>query len=328
MSPLQLYDPKNTAPASDGLVGRSTATPATVSTTQDRLWQQAMHQAQQSGFADWFAGPGPTNETSPVSDGPPVNPRVSMRAHAFRWTQEDTGASPESTLVHPADPGAVGGQDSSAAGLAAASPPLEAKLDAPATLARSGPTVQQTQGNGTDVAVDRIMDVGTALMRDFARVGVAVSVSVATAPEPAQAVSSASNANRWSALELAEEPPSEPSHGDAAPDTADAEPSPAARRSTAPQAANENDPVRVHAEWSAAGVRVWLGAEAGALSAAHELAGQLQGWLANHGERLLGLICNGRAMTLPRSTPPHSSATDVDAEAPSLPIYPPIQEVP
>jgi hypothetical protein len=65
----------------------------------------------------------------------------------------------------------------------------------------------------------------------------------------------------------------------------------------------EQSPIRVHADWSAEGVRLWLGIDAGALDSLHPVAEQLRRWLAGQGHRLLALHCNGRLLAqLPRSS--------------------------
>jgi hypothetical protein len=54
------------------------------------------------------------------------------------------------------------------------------------------------------------------------------------------------------------------------------------------------EPLRVHAEWSEVGVRVWIGADPQVLADLAELMRQLQQWLGAQGLRLLGVVCNGR----------------------------------
>jgi hypothetical protein len=68
-----------------------------------------------------------------------------------------------------------------------------------------------------------------------------------------------------------------------------------------PSAATQAVPrqaVRLHAEWTAAGVRLWLGMDAGAALPAAWLAQQLQRSLAASGCRLLNLTCNGHPVPL------------------------------
>jgi hypothetical protein len=57
------------------------------------------------------------------------------------------------------------------------------------------------------------------------------------------------------------------------------------------------EPVRLYAEWSDQGVRVWLGTDADQAPRLPILAQQVQQWAAGQGVRLLALVCNGRTMT-------------------------------
>ncbi|AMO22194.1 hypothetical protein GCM10027034_25020 [Ramlibacter solisilvae] len=86
---------------------------------------------------------------------------------------------------------------------------------------------------------------------------------------------------------------------------ADVQPEAALRRSGAgaanasgvkhsPQAAQE--PIRVHADWSADGVRIWLGMDAGTQQALPAIRAQLQRWLAAQGFKLFAISCNGRLL--------------------------------
>lgn len=55
-------------------------------------------------------------------------------------------------------------------------------------------------------------------------------------------------------------------------------------------------PVRLYAEWSEDGVRIWVGANAGQPLHLEQLALQMRLWLARQGERLAALFCNGQAV--------------------------------
>jgi hypothetical protein len=55
-------------------------------------------------------------------------------------------------------------------------------------------------------------------------------------------------------------------------------------------------PVRVHADWTADGVRIWLGLDAEGSKNAHVLASHLKGWLASQGVRALSITCNGKTL--------------------------------
>ena len=59
----------------------------------------------------------------------------------------------------------------------------------------------------------------------------------------------------------------------------------------------EHAPVRLYAEWSEHGVKVWLGADADQLQNLPVLAQQVQQWLGGQGERLISLVCNGQDVT-------------------------------
>jgi len=54
--------------------------------------------------------------------------------------------------------------------------------------------------------------------------------------------------------------------------------------------------VRLYAEWSEQGVRVWLGADADQALPLAQIGAQLQQWLGGQGERLVELVCNGRTV--------------------------------
>jgi len=63
---------------------------------------------------------------------------------------------------------------------------------------------------------------------------------------------------------------------------------------TSPRPPHPDTPVpHVHAEWSDAGVRVWIGAPLGCLIAPAALLSPLRARLERQGARLLGLVCNG-----------------------------------
>lgn len=55
-------------------------------------------------------------------------------------------------------------------------------------------------------------------------------------------------------------------------------------------------PVRVHADWSADGVRIWLGMDATTATAVQSITSQLQRWLAGQGVRALSIACNGHVL--------------------------------
>jgi hypothetical protein len=64
----------------------------------------------------------------------------------------------------------------------------------------------------------------------------------------------------------------------------------------------EHAPVRLYAEWTEQGVKVWLGADADQLQNLPVLAQQVQQWLGGQGERLLSLVCNGQEVATEAET--------------------------
>jgi hypothetical protein len=57
------------------------------------------------------------------------------------------------------------------------------------------------------------------------------------------------------------------------------------------------EPIRVHADWSEEGVRVWLGMDSGALDSLEQITTQLHAWLNAQGLRLRSLSCNGQTLS-------------------------------
>jgi hypothetical protein len=76
-------------------------------------------------------------------------------------------------------------------------------------------------------------------------------------------------------------------------------------------------PLRLYAEWSAQGVRIWLGADADQVPLLNQLTQQVQQWLSSQGERLLALVCNGR--TVWRVAQDESASHPAMASTASLP---------
>ncbi|KHK58663.1 hypothetical protein PI87_02660 [Ralstonia sp. A12] len=63
-------------------------------------------------------------------------------------------------------------------------------------------------------------------------------------------------------------------------------------------ASNEDTPaVRIHAEWTEQGVRIWLGVSRDENVVLPEVQRQLDRLLAESGHQLLSLVCNGRSLT-------------------------------
>jgi hypothetical protein len=65
-----------------------------------------------------------------------------------------------------------------------------------------------------------------------------------------------------------------------------------------PQVATAREFVRIHAEWVAEGVRVWLGLDAAALAYQEAIVQHVRRWAAAQGGRVLSLSCNGRSLVV------------------------------
>lgn len=71
-----------------------------------------------------------------------------------------------------------------------------------------------------------------------------------------------------------------------------------AARGTRPAAAPAitREPVRIHTEWAADGVRVWMGLDASVLPYQEGLGQQIRRWAAAQGVKVVSLACNGRVV--------------------------------
>jgi hypothetical protein len=57
------------------------------------------------------------------------------------------------------------------------------------------------------------------------------------------------------------------------------------------------EPIRLHADWSADGVRLWLALDANVLDQMGAIARQLRQWVKEQGVKMLALSCNGKLLT-------------------------------
>ncbi|WP_141513653.1 hypothetical protein [Ramlibacter sp. WS9] len=57
------------------------------------------------------------------------------------------------------------------------------------------------------------------------------------------------------------------------------------------------EPIRLHAEWSEEGVRLWLAMDSALPETLQGIAAQLQRWLSAQGVRLLSISCNGQRIS-------------------------------
>lgn len=72
----------------------------------------------------------------------------------------------------------------------------------------------------------------------------------------------------------------------------------AAPHRTAPLPLANRPPVRLHADWEAQGVRLWLGLDAGLLGQVEAIALQVRRWMSTQGVRVLSFSCNGKPVPL------------------------------
>jgi hypothetical protein len=87
-------------------------------------------------------------------------------------------------------------------------------------------------------------------------------------------------------------------------------------------------PIRVHADWSEDGVRLWLGMDASALASLEQITRQLQAWLNAQGVRLRSLSCNGQVLSQESKPSDLSDAPLVSVQSAGLKPYSASKEIP
>jgi hypothetical protein len=75
--------------------------------------------------------------------------------------------------------------------------------------------------------------------------------------------------------------------------------------------------IRVHADWSAEGVRLWLGLDATVIDQMGAIAEQVRQWMRGQGVRMLSLACNGRLLDVDAGT----DSADSDAVTANIPAF-------
>jgi hypothetical protein len=71
-----------------------------------------------------------------------------------------------------------------------------------------------------------------------------------------------------------------------------------------------DQPIRLHADWSDDGVRLWLGMRADLVVGIDSLTAQLQRWMAAQGVRVLSISCNGKQLDTGRIHPDAGEGED------------------
>ena len=85
--------------------------------------------------------------------------------------------------------------------------------------------------------------------------------------------------------------------------------------------AARREPIRMHADWSPEGVRLWLGMDPAVVDALRAITAQLQRWLSAQSVRLLSISCNGTLVADERETAVADIfETDTKKDEPAGPI--------
>ncbi|WP_134927270.1 MULTISPECIES: hypothetical protein [Ralstonia solanacearum species complex] len=255
---------------------------ATFLSGRGQAWQRAMEQAE---FAGWFKGPEDGRQSTGSAAASEIPP-------ALRTTAGRSAPMPHYSLFESAQPArflADRRDELSGAGSSRMSG------DAGSTGYATGDERAQGLGNssGTVSALAASLRgavtsaVGSTVEFDVTMAS-PTGVMLASRLWPTAAVPSAAN----TASELVGED-----------GLTEAEVSPAPKAQGGPANADPNPKIRVHVEWSEAGVRVWLGVDHDAEAALPQVQRQLDRVLAESGSQLLSLVCNGRPVVGPVDRP-------------------------
>ena len=276
-------------------------------------WHSAFEHALGSSFERWFQAPTARGDSLPDSPRPafaPPAPRSQPAGSLFGQKGAPAGATASARTASSssparasssrpaADPATFGAADSTATALSAPAPTTAGTAATPVLSSAMTQALASTLGSLLQMTA--VVDAGVPLQ---ATVG-AMATSQAATVRVSAAPGGAGEADVEADLGVDDVP----------------DPKPASTAATV-----ERDPLRVHAEWSEAGVRVWLGADAQGLAAIDAVTRQLQQWLGSQGARLLGVVCNGKDVW-PRA-PGANAAADTHSRlaAPSdargLPVY-------
>jgi hypothetical protein len=241
--------------------------------------------------ADQSAGP-PEQETS--------NPAVARRTESLG----ENGRAPASKAAR----GEAG--EAPGAGAAAVPMPLAVQALPASALPHAVATTQVPGAAATAQMVSALEGMGP----------IAATTSVSGLPVTSPAI--ASGPGLAQQLPLNSLPANTIANG-ASPgsDRAKADPAATVQRGAAARVVAANEPIRLHADWSAEGVRLWLGMDAPAADALQAITLQLQRWLSAQGVRLLSISCNGRVVVEETDAATDTYQSDVHAGEP-VPAYP------
>lgn len=250
----------------------------------DEFWHRTFEQALGSSFDRWFQAPTERGDATPNGARAPSAPPTlaSQPAASLFANASGTRAAPTSARA--------------SAGTAARDTAQRSDAATPTGGADAAQAQAQAQAQGVETGATGLSAATQAVVAALG--GLAEAIPVVGVESPSQAMPSAAAAAP--SIASATRTANEEDSADA--DIAEA-PAPTAQRDAA--AADEREPLRVHAEWSDVGVRVWLGADANGLASIDTVTRQLQQWLGSQGTRLLGVVCNGKQVW----TPEHDGAT-------------------
>ena len=236
-----------------------------------KAWHSAFEQAQGGAFQGWFQAPGMqqpnghatlavarTIAAAPAHAAAPAR-STSQSSDRAVASHAQAGSASHPARAHDAEPASR--RDDGAASVALSpltgiAPVFEAPAARDQVLAS---TLAALTGLPVALASGAVGELETPPP---------VALQVGTAASPFAAGTSDESIDDTPSTELASRP-----RPDAASDT--------------------REPLRVHAQWSDDGVRLWLGADAGGLADVQAVTAQLQQALAAQGTRLLRVVCNG-----------------------------------
>ncbi|QCX49346.1 hypothetical protein [Ralstonia pseudosolanacearum] len=256
---------------------------ATFLSGRGQAWQRAMEQAE---FAGWFKDPEDGRQSTGSAAASEIPPALRMtagqRAPMPHYALFESSRSSRS----PAD----GRDDLSGAG--------SARMSGDAGSTGSAAGDERARGLGNASGTVRALAASLRGAVTFA-VGSTVEVDV-TMASPAGVMSAG---RLWSTAVVPSAANSASEPGCAEDGLSDAEVSPAPKAQGGTANADPNPKIRVHVEWSEAGVRVWLGVDHDAEAALPQVQRQLDRVLAESGSQLLSLVCNGRPVVGPMDRP-------------------------
>ncbi|WP_152601694.1 hypothetical protein [Burkholderia paludis] len=256
---------------------------------QTLAWQRELAQAQADGFASWFSPVAASAHVpvAPLSHGVPDTGMPADRAQGAKYTGS-AGSAP------------IAGAGRNIRSVQASRERVDLenrsvpRLDAFATLPVTG-------------------SVPATLVPSLSPPPDPVTISTAGLPSTPSSLQAWLTASLGTPVERVDAP-SETLRAvvHAAPDDdgTEADPDPEPLQSTEPQrgAPRPPDPMRVYAEWSEDGVRVWLGADTERLADVARVARILRDQLRQQGVRLHAVVCNGTDISLCDGTAAETTA--------------------